>query len=148
MRFCFVANEIWTAARPQRGSRGVFQSRFSAQPHTVLPPPMPRKTPPDFAPDSIATKPVKPCDGAVFGALNLLPKKEQKAPHQPLGRRARRHSTAPAHKHWPAYNSAPAVCHSGSRAASPTRAASGGCGARGRVSSSATPQASASQVCA
>ena len=26
----------------------------------------------DFAIDSIAAKPVKPCDGGVFGALNLL----------------------------------------------------------------------------
>ena len=26
----------------------------------------------DFATDLIASKPVKPCDGGVFGALNLL----------------------------------------------------------------------------
>ena len=40
----------------------------------------PRKAPPDFAMGLIAAKPVKPCDGGVFGPLNLLLKKERKAP--------------------------------------------------------------------
>ena len=35
-----------------------------------------------FAPALIAAKPVKPCDGAVFWALNLLLKKERKAPRR------------------------------------------------------------------
>ena len=136
----FVANKAWIAPKPQRGCRGVFLNLFSAPPHAVLPPPAPRKTPPNCAPALIAPKPGKPCDRAVFGALNLLPKKEQKALHQPPGCRARRHSSTPAHRHWPAYKSAPAACHSGSRAA--MRGAAACC------TSSATPQASASQVCA
>ena len=37
-----------------------------------------------FAIGLIAAKPVKPCDGGVFGALNLLLKKEQSAP-APIG---------------------------------------------------------------
>ena len=36
----------------------------------------PRKPSPDFATGLIAAKPLKPCDGGVFGALNLLLKKE------------------------------------------------------------------------
>ena len=41
-----------------------------SHPHTL-------QTTADFAPDLIAAKPVKPCDRGVFGALNLLLKKEQ-----------------------------------------------------------------------
>ena len=33
----------------------------------------------DFAPDLVAAKPVKPCDGGVFGALDLLLKMKQNA---------------------------------------------------------------------
>ena len=36
-----------------------------------------------FAPDLIAAKPVKPCDGGVFGALNSLLKKEQNRAGRP-----------------------------------------------------------------
>ena len=39
-----------------------------------------------FAIALIAAKPVKPCDGGVFGGLNLLLKKEQHAPGQGRGR--------------------------------------------------------------
>ena len=46
----------------------------------VVKPCAPRKAPPDFAMGLIAAKPVKPCDGGVFGPLNLLLKKERRAP--------------------------------------------------------------------
>ena len=35
-----------------------------------------------FATALIAAKPVKPCDGGVFGALNLLLKKERNTPNR------------------------------------------------------------------
>ena len=41
--------------------------------------PFARRKPSFSATTSIATKPVKPCDGGVFGALNLLLKREQVA---------------------------------------------------------------------
>ena len=38
-------------------------------------PAVPRNPSPDFATGLIAAKPLKPCDGGVFGALNSLSKK-------------------------------------------------------------------------
>ena len=49
------------------------------QPVSQLPPT--RHKPAFFATTSIATKPVKPCDGGVFGALNSLLKRERKRAH-------------------------------------------------------------------
>ena len=45
-----------------------LHARFHNRPHP--------KNPANFATDSIAAKPVKPCDGGVSGPLNSLSKKE------------------------------------------------------------------------
>ena len=53
------------------------------------PPPVLWKTPSNFTPDLIATKPVKPCDAGVFWAFYLLLIRERQAAKRPAFRPSR-----------------------------------------------------------
>ena len=61
--------KVWPAAGFEAGCEAGFRKAARALQVIVR-----------FATDLIAAKPVKPCDGGVFGALNLLSEKEQGAP--------------------------------------------------------------------
>ena len=83
MNRALSAPQLWRGCRKLR-----FQNPFRAGPRASSRPRSPPATIADFAPALIAAKPVKPCDRGVFGALNLLLKKERYATR-------RAHSTQP-----------------------------------------------------
>ena len=67
MNRALSAPQLWRGCRKLR-----FQNPFRAGPRAGSRPRPPQATIADFAPALIATKPVKPCDGGVFWALNSL----------------------------------------------------------------------------
>ena len=88
LRFASAAR-LWAASGMSAARKPGFTGRLqgggispgvpcitTAQQPVSQPPPARRK-PAFFATTSIATKPVKPCDRGVLGALNLLPIQEQ-----------------------------------------------------------------------
>ena len=80
MRSCFHGERDLSCARTAaQQPKAVFFRTCPAPRRTpFLPPSALWKTPSNFAPALIAPRPVKPCDGAVFGALNSLIKNEAK----------------------------------------------------------------------
>ena len=83
LRFVCAMNRALPAPQLWRGCRKLrFQHPFRAGPRAGSHPRPPPATIADFAPALIATKPVKPCDGGVFGALNLLLISERQATNQ------------------------------------------------------------------
>ena len=110
MRSCFHGERDLSCARTAaQQPKAVFFRTCPAPRRTpFLPPSALWKTPSNFAPALIAPMPVKPCDGAVFGALNSLIKNEAKhtrirnahcaarnkssPPRQPPGRLAKCHN--------------------------------------------------------
>ena len=69
----FQAHLLFSEAFPPQTPRPAFAALFSLLPNTRLAP----ESAAFFAPCLIAAKPVKPCDGGVFGAFYLLLKTER-----------------------------------------------------------------------
>ena len=63
---------VWGKAQ----KRGAPETGFRSASEPVSVAGLLRKSAAVFATDSVAAKPVKPCDGGVFQGLNLLSKKE------------------------------------------------------------------------
>ena len=83
LRFVCAMNRALPPPQLWRGCRKLrFQNPFRAEPRAGSRPRPPPATIADFAPALIATKPVKPCDGGVFGALNSLLISERQAANQ------------------------------------------------------------------